>query len=249
MKSLFVMVMTAGLLGVGPVTAATLSTSDSRETLITQNSLDPLSLGGVFELLKRDIIDDPGGKTILEAYNYYGYVGYDFFELATLFGTLGASQAKAMGSDEFEDPGVKWSLGLNLKIWHIDLDDPTFIAGRYSIRAMGEYSQYQSGDKVTTRVQWQDLYAALTLNYEIFAADMASTDKYPYSLLLFIGPAWSQVDGERETANQIYDFSEEHNVGIAAGVDLFAAHNLSIGGQLQFFFDEPTFSVSAMYNF
>jgi len=48
---------------------------------------------------------------------------------------------------------------------------------------------------------------------------------------------------------QNYDFSETHNVGIAAGADLFASHNLSIGGQLQYFFDEPTLSASVMYNF
>ena len=74
-------------------------------------------------------------------------------------------------------------------------------------------------------------------------------NSYPYSLLLYVGPAFSKVDGKRETAMQSYDFSEAHNLGIAAGVDLFAAHNLSVGGQLQYFFDEPTLSASVMYNF
>lgn len=248
-KSALVLVVSGWLLGASALSAATLATSDSRETIITQSSLDPLSLGGVFEVLQRDVTFDQGGKTKLEAHNYYGYAGYDFFERLTLFGTVGASRATMEEDDEFADGGLKWSAGLHLKIWHLDIDDPSFIAGRASIRALGEYSRYRSGDQDSELVKWQDLYAAVTVNYEIFVKDMASTEKYPYSLLLYIGPAISKVDGKRETANQKSDFSEENAVGIAAGLEIFAAHNLSLGGQLQFYFDEPTFSASLMYNF
>jgi len=248
-KSIFVAIITAWLIGSLPIMAATLSASDSRDTMITQQSLDNLSIGGVFEMLKRDMIYNDGATTKLEAYNYYGYVGYDFLQWLTLFGTLGGCQAKSTEYDTLGNAKVKWSAGLNLKIWHYDIVDPSFLAGRCSIRAMGEYSQYQSGNSDTTRLKWQDLYASVTLNYEVFVSHMDDTDAYPYSLLLYVGPAFSKVDGQRETAMQSYDFSEDHNVGIAAGADLFASHNLSIGGQLQYFFDEPTLSASVMYNF
>jgi len=248
-KSISVAIITAWMLGGLPIVAATLSASDSRDTLFAQQSLENLSIGGVFEALKRDMQYDNGGKTKLEAYNYYGYVGYDFLQWLTLFGTLGGCQAKSTEYDTLGNAKVKWSAGLNLKIWHFDIDDPSWIAGRCSIRAMGEYSQYQSGDTATTKLTWQDLYASVTLNYEVFVSHMDDTDEYPYSLLLYVGPAFSKVDGKRETATQSYDFSEAHNIGIAAGADLFAAHNLSIGGQLQYFFDEPTLSASVMYNF
>lgn len=248
-KSVFVAIIIAWMIGSLPIMAATLSASDSRDTLFTQQSLDNLSIGGVFEALKRDMQYDKGGKTKLEAYNYYGYVGYDFLQWLTLFGTLGGCQAKSTEFDTLGNAKVKWSAGLNLKIWHFDIDDPSFMAGRYSIRAMGEYSQYQSGNTDTTQLKWQDLYASVTLNYEVFVSRMNATDSYPYSLLLYVGPAFSKVDGKRETVAQSYDFSEEHNIGIAAGADLFASHNLSIGGQLQYFFDEPTVSASVMYNF
>ena len=244
-----VVVIIVWMLGGLPIMAATLSASDSRDTLFTQQSIENLSIGGVFEVLKRDMTYDNGGKTKLEARNYYGYVGYDFLQWLTLFGTLGGCQAKSTEYDTLGNAKLKWSAGLNLKIWHFDLYDPTWIAGRCSIRAMGEYSQYQSGDTNTTKLEWQDLYASITLNYEVFVARMDDIESYPYSLLLYVGPAFSKVDGKRETAMQNYDFSETHNVGIAAGADLFASHNLSIGGQLQYFFDEPTFSASVMYNF
>jgi len=249
MKSLFLAVIATGLFSGIPIMAATLSASDSRDTLFTQQSLENLSIGGVFEALKRDMQYDNGGKTKLEAYNYYGYVGYDFLQWLTLFGTLGGCQAKSTEYDTLGNAKVKWSAGLNLKIWHFDIYDPSWMAGRCSIRAMGEYSQYQSGNSDTTRLKWQDLYASVTLNYEVFVSRMDDTDSYPYSLLLYVGPAFSKVDGKRETAAQSYDFSEAHNVGIAVGADLFASHNLSIGGQLQYFFDEPTLSASVMYNF
>ena len=248
-KSISVAVIIAWMFGGLQIMAATLSSSDSRDTLFTQQSLENLSIGGVFEALKRDMQYANGGKTKLEAYNYYGYVGYDFLQWLTLFGTLGGCQAKSTEYDTLGNAKVKWSAGLNFKIWQYDIVDPSWMAGRCSIRAMGEYSQYQSGSSDTTRLKWQDLYASVTLNYEVFVSRMDDTDSYPYSLLLYVGPAFSKVDGKRETAMQSYDFSEAHNIGIAAGVDLFASHNLSIGGQLQYFFDEPTLSASVTYNF
>jgi len=248
-KFMRVAIMSALVLGGIPSMAATLATSDSRDTLFSQQSLGNLSIGGVFESLKRDMQYDDGGKTKLEAYNYYGYVGYDFLEWLTIFGTLGGCQAKSTEYDTLGNSKVKWSAGLSLKLWHYDIVDPAFMAGRCSIRATGEYSQYQSGDTATTKLKWQDLYAAVTLNYEVFVSRMDNIDSYPYSLLLYVGPAFSKVDGKRETGTQSYDFSEEHNLGLAVGADLFASHNLSIGGQLQYYFDEPTLSASVMYNF
>ncbi|MFH1476546.1 MAG: hypothetical protein ABIH24_03515 [Verrucomicrobiota bacterium] len=248
-KSIFVVIVTVWMLGCLPVVAATLSSSDSRDTIFTQQSLDNLSIGGVFEALKRDLQYDDGGKTKLEARNYYGYAGYDFLQWLTVFGTLGGCQAKTTEYDTFGSAKIKWSAGLSLKIWHFDLDDPSWLAGRCSLRAMGEYSQYQSGDTGTTKLKWQDIYASVTFNYEVFVRQMDDIDAYPYSLLLYVGPAFSKVDGKRETAMRSYDFSEVHNIGIAAGAEVFASHNLSIGGQLQYFFDQPTLSASAMYNF
>lgn len=248
-KSLPITLVTACILGSIQTMAATLSASDSRDTLITQQSLDNLSIGGVFESMKRDVKYDAGGKTKLEAYNYYGYAGYDFLQWLTLFGTLGGCQAKCTEYDTLGNSKVKWSAGLNLKLWRFDIDDPSWLAGRCSIRAMGEYSKYQSGDTDTNLLKWQDIYASVTLNYEVFVTDIKDTDSYPYSLLLYVGPAFSKVDGKRETASQSSDFSEEHNLGIAVGADIFASHNLSIGGQLQYYFDQPTLSASAIYNF
>jgi len=163
-KSISAVVVITWIHGSLSFEAATLSASDSRDTLLTQQSLDNLSIGGVFEALKRDMQYDNGGKTKLEAYNYYGYVGYDFLQWLTLFGTLGGCQAKSTEYDTLGNAKIKWSAGLNLKIWHFDIYDPSWLAGRCSIRAMGEYSQYQSGNSDTTRLKWQDIYASVTLN-------------------------------------------------------------------------------------
>jgi len=66
---------------------------------------------------------------------------------------------------------------------------------------MGEYSQYQSGDTNTTKLEWQDLYASITLNYEVFVARMDDIDSYPYSLLLYVGPAFFQGGWQAENSN------------------------------------------------
>lgn len=241
--------ITVYLIGGLSLMGATLPTSDSRDTLITQQSLDNLSIGGVFEVMKRDMKFDNGTTTKLEARNYYGYIGYDFFQRLTLFGTIGACQAKSSDYDSYENGKVKWSAGLNLKIWHYDIYDPSFIAGRCSFRAMGEYSQYQSGELNAVQYKWQDLFATVNVNYEIFVGKMEDTDQYPYSLLMYVGPAYSKVNGKKETLADSQDFSEVHNIGVAGGVDVFASHNLSIGGQVQYFFDDVTLSGSLMYNF
>jgi hypothetical protein len=245
----FVAIIAMGLLGGLPLGAATLSSSDSRETLVTQESLGHLSIGGVFEVMKRDMQYDGGGKTKLEARNYYGYAGYDFWRWITVFGTLGGTQAKSAESDTLGDAKLKWSAGMNLKLWQYEIADPSWIAGRASIRAIGEFSQYQSGNTDTTKLKWREISACVTLNYEVFVKGIDNTGSYPYSLLLYIGPAYSTIDGKQETIDQSVDFSEAHNFGIAAGAEVFASHNLSIGGQLQYYFDEPTFSASLVYNF
>ncbi len=248
-NSAFLGLLAAGLIFNAPGMAATLATSDSRDTLVTQENLDNLSVGFIFENMKRNLEYDGGSKTKLEAYNYCGYLGYDLFQKATFFVTLGATEGKLTGNDKMGQDKFKWSGGINLKLWHYDLEEPGFMAGRCSIRGMAEYSQYETRLRPNDgKLKWNDLYAMLALNYEIFTTKIEDTNNYPYSLLIYAGPAVSKINAEHNESGQSRDLTQEHWFGIAGGVDIFASHNLSIGGQIQYF-DNVTLSGSIIYNF
>jgi hypothetical protein len=73
---------------------------------------------------------------------------------------------------------------------------------------------------------------------------MTDIKQYPYSLVLFGGPAISKIDGHAGST----DFSEDNLLGVVGGVDLYLSHNLSLGGQLTYF-DQTSLGISARYHF
>ncbi len=237
-----------GLSALG-ASAGSLINSDSRATLITQDRLDNLSVGAQFHSIRRDLIFENEHVETLEAYTYGGFVGYDILPWMTLYGTLGACQAKVgeypeRGSDKFT-----WSAGLNMNLWQMQINDPSFMAGCCSIRATAGYGQYESGNSDRQAVSWGEWSGALTLNYELYAREAGDLDRVPYSLLLSAGPAVSKISGDVETPAGKDDFDEDHQVGVAGSVVIFAAHNLSVGGHVQYYFDETTLGASLVYNF
>ena len=120
---------------------------------------------------------------------------------------------------------------------------PCHAHGFETIQSTAEFAQFRSGSG-NEEIKWSEGYADLTLNYEIFATRMKDLVQYPYSLVLFAGPAVSKVEGSAGPT----DFSEDRLVGLVGGVDLFISHNLSLGGQV-LYFDASTFSASLRYHF
>ncbi len=229
--------------------SATMTASDGRETLIRQNTLDPFSVGLQFDAVKRDLKFENGRTARLDAYVYSAIASYEFLDRVTLFGTLGGCQAKVGNADKRGSDKVKWSGGLHVNVWQIDIEDPEFMAGRCSIRALGEYGQFRSGNPEQQSVEWSDWFGTLTLNYEIFTTKPGDIGRYPYSLALAVGPAVSKISGHVDSHGARDDFDESHRYGIAGSVVVFAAHNLSLGGHLQYYFDAVTAGGSIVYSF
>ena len=229
--------------------AATAAGMDDRDALIVQERVKNPSVGAAYERLLRDVRYDGGEKTRLEANTGCGYVGYDVTPWAVVFGTIGATTAQSTELEESGDARVKWSAGVKLNLWRLDIEDPAFLGGRCTLRAQGEFARYESGNLDPASFDWTEWYATLTLNYELFARKRSDYNRVPYSLMLYAGPALSRIDGTRETSGGSRDFEGDNVFGLCAGADLFIAHNLSAGAQLQHYFDEPTLSASLIYHF
>jgi len=214
-----------------------------RDTLLTSETPVRWSVGVDYADLRRDIDPDNGGEQQLRARVYSGQVGFDVLHWLSVFATAGRSEAKLDFEDEYHDGEFKWSAGAKANWWHLDVIDPTFIAGRLGVQSTLEFAQYRSGSD-NDEIKWNEGYADLTLSYEVFVEQMKDLYQYPYSLVLYGGPALSKLDGELGDT----DFSESKLVGLIGGVDLYLAHNLALGGQV-LYFDETSFSVSLRYHF
>jgi hypothetical protein len=219
--------------------AATPGGTGMRDSLAASDNLGPLSAGVDYQMIKRTVSLDAGGKNILQARVYSAEVGVDLFSWWKVFVTLGSSEAgwEALG---YGDRKVKWSGGTHLNWWHYDIIEPEFMEGRLSFQTTAEFSQFSAGNDT----RWSDAYADLTLNYELFAGKQIDIKAVPYSLALYGGVACSTLSGHVTGA----DFNEDKLVGFVAGADVYIARNFSLGAQV-LNFDQTSFGLSARYHF
>ncbi len=229
--------------------AASMTASGSRDALLAPVTLARWSVGFDYENINRDIKRSGRSDATLEADTYAGFLGYDATGWLTLFLTAGGTKVdlpdpSAEGGDQF-----KWSGGLGANLWHFDVRDPEFAAGRLSIRALCEYARYTSGDS-DYEVQWSEFSLALPVGYELFAESMTTVREVPFSLMLSAGPVLSVIDGDwDEPAAQSSSFHEDSSLGVMGRADVFLSSNLSVGGQAQYFGAEYTASGFLRYHF
>ena len=224
----------------GWASAATLGGDGMRESIASADSIGPVSVGADYQMLKRNLSLDGGGTAQMNARIYSAQVGVDLFPWWMVFGTLGRSQAEWDGGD-YGTGQAKWSAGTRLNWWHTDITDPEFMEGRLSFQTLAEFSQFRSGDDW----RWNEGYADLTVNYELFAGDNRDDLKqYPYSLVLYGGPSISKINGHADGTG----FSEDTLFGVVGGADVYLSHNLSVGVQVTYY-DQTSFSFSTRYHF
>lgn len=230
--------------------AATLSGAGARETLVEQEYLDFLTIGADYQQQQRDISTSSQGTMRLKSQTIDGYIGVDPYKWLMIFATFGGSAAKMGNADSYDNAKFKWSAGFDVNWWRFGIKDPTFLEGDLSLKTHAEFAMNDSGSG-SEKINWNEIFAALLVNYEVFVSKKEDTGKYPYSLALFVGPAVSWLEGDyyaNKNISQKVDFHEEHLVGIVGGADLYAAANLSIGAAVQYY-DAVTVSASVRYHF
>ncbi len=219
--------------------AATPGGAGMRDSLTTSDNLGPVSAGLDFQVIKRSVSLDAGGKSVMEARVLSAELGVDLFSWWQVFATLGRSEA-GWETGDYGDGKIKWSGGMHFNWWHYDLTDPEFMEGRLSFQTTVEFAQYRSGDDTS----WNEGYADFTVNYELYSEKPQDTKAVPYSLALYGGAALSKLSGKINGSN----FSEDQLFGVLGGADLYIAHNLSVGGQI-LYFDKASYGVSFRYHF
>lgn len=220
----------------------------SRESLFQSNDLYPFSVGMDYKDLSRDIQWNGGGETTLEGRNVSAFIGVDIFPWLTLFGTAGLNEAEVDGGGEGSSDPL-FSIGSDVNLWQYDLKNPEFIEGRLSLRggfeaAFADFNDERAGDG-----NWTELDASLTANYEIYVADIKDLKRVPYSLVLYVGPLLSKLDGEVGSGDAQRDFEESTSLGVGYGVNLFIASNLSTGFHVQSFDGNMSWRSSLRYRF
>ncbi|MCX7006750.1 MAG: hypothetical protein NTY53_05810 [Kiritimatiellaeota bacterium] len=219
--------------------AASPSGAGMRDSLTTSDNLGPVSAGFDYQTTKRTVSLDAGGKNVLQARVMSAEIGVDLFPWWQVFGTLGRSEA-GWDTGNYGDGKVKWSGGMHFNWWNYDITEPEFMEGRLSFQTTLEFAQYRSGDDT----HWNDAYADLTLNYELFAEKQKDTKAIPYSLALYGGAALSKLSGQLNGSG----FSEDQIFGLVGGADLYIAQNLSLGAQV-LYFDKASVGFSVRYHF
>jgi hypothetical protein len=104
--------------------------------------------------------------------------------------------------------------------------------GRISLRGIGEYIHTDFGADACD-ADWHEWTASLLLGYEIFTGRPDQIDRSPYSLTLYAGPTLSRIEGDFAAGATSSDFESEDEIAVTVGVELFIAHNLSVGGAVQ----------------
>lgn len=232
-----------------PALSATVAGVGVRDSLLT-DTLENWSVGINGEIIERGIKhDDDGHVSTLEAESVSLFFGYDTEIWLTLFATFGADRTKNIDSGADGDTNFKWSAGLLANLWKTKIIDPNFLAGNITLRGILEAAQYELDEKdAGISGEWTDLTAALTVNYEMFADKEETVNAVPFSLLLYVGAVASSIDGNAKVNGSPNGFKEDKLVGFIGGMDLYISHNLSLGGQVEYF-DEPTYGINLIYHF
>ena len=226
-----------------PTHAATPAGTITRESMVTSEILNKLSVGADVTFMDRGF-DARGMKDDLEARIYGVYIGYDILPWITVFGTVGGCQIKQ--DETYWSSGAKWSLGVAPNIWEGDLRRPAFLAGKISLTAMGEISMYESsqGD---AKADWKEFAAALLIRYEIFEDAPWSADSVT-SLRFSIGPVVSKANGDMRDNESKWSFSADKTLGWMATAEWFVAPMFSISGGVESF-DSTSVSGSIRLHF
>ncbi len=220
--------------------AQTYSTGGHRDALLTTTTLRRLIIGADAVQMRRDV--DFGRVTEeLEVTRYAAFLGAEVLPWLTLYGTIGHVEAD-VGMDTL-DNGVAGSVGLQGRLWKMDIRDPAFMAGRASLRTGAEYL-YAAPDLGN----WKTLTVGVQLHYELFTESIQTTERVPYSLGLYAGPIYSWLDGRADDALWGEDFEGSSAWGVAAGAELNISHNLLLAVGIEYV-DHSTWSASLRYAF
>jgi len=195
----------------------------------------PVKLGSLDDTLSGDIIDVG--------------VGVSPWPWLLLYGQIGGSQPRLDSMREDTSFGAGGLLGARVNVWQL-YEGVQATSWRLTLQAAGQYEYRTSQDHGDGDLQWGEGLVLLPLNYHLtFARSFRNVYMSEFqSLSLYLGPAWSTVDGTWTRNGQEVDFEEAEAFGAVGGVDLWLLENLSFGIRGDWF-ESTSMKIRVQYRF
>ena len=233
LKGLSLWLVIGGLVSVAH--ASTNISPGTEGSLIETNTLYPLTVGVDMDERTRTL--DIGGTVFpngeFSAQSLSAFVGIRVLPWLAPFATIGTTETDLLGHASADNELV-WSLGLQASIWQQDIAHPEWAEGRLSLRAVLEYVDGDLSTESGIAGDWSETNLSLLVGYELFVDKPHSRDTTPYSLQLYAGPGWSDLQGSARVAGANMDFEADQIYLTVVGADLFLSDNVSIGGLVRF---------------
>jgi len=210
------------------------------------------SVGASLEWMKRQMEDTHGGgEADVMARTASFFIGHDVCKWASAFATIGTTQVKMFEDEDYGDKNLKCSLGLQANLWKTEIMDPEFMSGTLTFRPYIEVGRFQiEEDLAGFSGRWVEYSAIFPFYYEMFTDKEESVWSVPYSLALSFGPMISVIEGWLEYGDDGSrgDFKAKKSFGLAGSLDIYFAHNVSVGCQVEYV-DHMTVAANVMFHF
>ncbi len=157
------------------------------------------------------------------------FLDYDLLPWLSLHGQWGASELDEESEIEY-DYHVEWGVGVRGRI--LDYKLPTEDPYWFRLESTVDYKDLQSdADEIT--IEWHEFVVAMT-------AGLTTKPKLDYendvhAVGLYVGPAYSRIEGTDDQGSTKTDFEEDQNLGVVAGLDIDFSDYMFMKIEGQFF--------------
>ena len=196
----------------------------------------PVDLEGAEWDLKADIVD--------------AMVGVSPWPWLLLYGHAGASEGRLDGAMRIDPSAAAGGLlGARLNVWQI-YQGVHKTAWRLTLMLDGQYGYRTSDDDGDGDLDWGETLVMLPIDYHL---SFARTYRNAYvgefqSFHLYVGPAYSKLDGTWTRGELERDFEETEAFGVVGGGELWLLENLAFGARFDWF-EDTTGQLTVRYRF
>ena len=217
--------------------------------LLTWSDPAPWQAGLVYQHLSRPV-DLDGVERELSANIGDVAIGVMPWPWLLLYGQAGASDGRLEGlMREDAEFGAGGLLGARVNLWQI-YEGVQKTAWRLTLQLAGQYAYRTAADDGEGELEWGETLVMLPLDYHL---SFARTFRNYYmaefqGFNIFIGPAYSKVDGTWTQNELEREFEETQAVGVVGGAELWLLENLAFGARADWF-DGTSLQLTVRYRF
>ena len=185
------------------------------------------------------MVDLEGAEAKLSGDTYDVALGFSPTPWLLLYGQAGGSEAQLDGlQSEGSASGAGGLLGARANLWQL-YEGLQLNAWRVTLGLAAQYAYRTADDDGDGDLQWGEALVMLPLDYHLtFARSFRNVYMVEFhSLGIFIGPAFSKLDGTWTRRGAERDFEGADSFGVVAGGEFWLLENLSFGVRADWFED------------